>query len=127
MRRFRDWLRWRWQLNESPELQKYWNLVRHHPEFKKVATRRWQILDFEIISVPKLVADLGLEHKEVPALCAIAKSIEGLNRCCVITIQNEDRRGLEYLPPSHGGKMGTFYIDADLLVVRHVSIGHYVT
>jgi hypothetical protein len=114
-------------LKESPELRKFWNLVRNHRDFKKVATRRWRVLDFEIISVPELLAELGVEHGEVPALRAIANAIEGSSRCCVITIQNEDRRGLEQFPTSYLGKIGAFYIDVDSLLVKHVSIGHYVT
>ena len=102
--------------------------VEKSEEFAELAVGEWRVSPSQVCSGHDVVERYkagGVNREEwYPAL---KSAVSHLRLVCIIEVENNDRKGLEHLPPHVLGYAGTFLVDVDTLEVVHVLKTLYMT
>lgn len=118
MRDFRQWLRWRREINRTANLRRAWKVVRTSETFGKIATSGWWVTGIDETEKDDLLDQFQSEQ--------LADLLKCATRCCVFQVCNREEDGRTGQAKSERGKSALFIVDADTNEMLFVGVGTYV-
>lgn len=103
-----------------------WGALQCYPLFSRVAVADWWIERVEVKRPADIIEYFGCEENPKEQIRVLPEKLKGVDMCCVIEIFNNDRSGIEWMPPHVLGRSGTFFMDMAAKEIRHAIIGEYL-
>src|SRR5262245_49722980 len=107
-------------------IRECWINVREDPLYRTVARGSWSIDRIEVMPVKEILSYFKVDRNPHAEVRELPERLMGVRMSCVIGIINNDRTGIEWMPPHVLGRHALFFLDLDSHEVKHTIVGEYV-
>lgn len=127
MKQLKKWFRQHPELEDSTEAARIWDAIQSCPRYSPIAVGDWSIEEWDVFERAELLEHYRCGTNPAPRVQMLPELLAQTATCCVITIRNRDRSGLEHYPKSVLGRSASFFVDAETFEVKHIIEGIYVS